>query len=141
MIKAGLINKVSLISLVALLCLPGLVSANSPAKLDYMINCQGCHLHDGSGMVGSVPSFKNYVGKFLSVKGGREFLVQVPGSANSSLSDRELAELLNWILKTMSPEQIGNNFKPYSEKEVQGLRKQLLVEVDTTRADLVKGFN
>lgn len=114
---------------------------NPQAKLNYMINCQGCHRGDGSGLEGSVPTFVDFVGKFLSVEGGREFLVQVPGSANSPLDDRELAELLNWILATMSPAEIKEDFSPYTESEVSSLRADLLVEVDTTRAALVKKFN
>jgi len=108
--------------------------------MNYMINCQGCHLADGSGLPGSVPSMKDFVGKFLSVAGGREFLVRVPGSANSPLSDKELAELLNWILTTMSTEQLGSDFKPYNAAEVGALRANLLVDVDGTRARLVQGF-
>lgn len=114
---------------------------NSQAKLNYMINCQGCHRGDGSGLAGSVPTFVDFVGKFLSVEGGREFLVQVPGSANSPLDDRELAELLNWILVTMSPAEVEEDFAPYTESEVSFLRGDLLVEVDTTRAALVEKFN
>ena len=68
------------------------------AKMHYMLNCQGCHQADGRGLQGSVPDMRNFVGKFLDTPGGREFLVQVPGSANSPLSDAALAELLNWIL-------------------------------------------
>lgn len=114
---------------------------NSQEKLNYMINCQGCHRGDGSGLEGSVPTFVDFVGKFLSVEGGREFLVQVPGSANSPLDDRELAELLNWILATMSPKHVEKDFSPYTESEVSLLRADLLVEVDTTRAKLVEKFN
>ena len=48
------------------------------ARVDYMLNCQGCHLPDGDG-AGDVPRMKNFVGNFLKVPGGRAFLVQVPG--------------------------------------------------------------
>jgi len=128
------------ILLCCFLLLPMFASASSQAKMNYMINCQGCHLADGSGLPGSVPSMKDFVGKFLSVAGGREFLVRVPGSANSPLSDKELAELLNWILTTMSTEQLGSDFKPYNAAEVGALRANLLVDVDGTRARLVQGF-
>lgn len=110
------------------------------AQKQYMINCQGCHLSDGRGLPGSVPSMKNFVGKFLSVKGGREFLVQVPGSANSPLNDGDLANLLNWILRNMSAEQVPENFTPYTQPEVSKLRADLLVNVDQVRANLVAKF-
>jgi len=117
-----------------------LVEDSGKAQRQYMINCQGCHLADGSGLQGSVPSMKDFVGNFLGVKGGREFLVQVPGSANSSLSDKDLANLLNWILATMSTKQLDDKFEPYTELEVSTLRPTLLVEVDRIRAELVAKF-
>tara|TARA_R100001129_G_C5227315_1_gene221463 strand:+ start:323 stop:772 length:450 start_codon:yes stop_codon:yes gene_type:complete len=107
------------------------------AKMHYMLNCQGCHQADGRGLQGSVPDMRNFVGKFLDTPGGREFLVQVPGSANSPLSDAALAELLNWILITMSFTALPGNFRPYSAAEVEALRTQTLVDVDARRAELV----
>ena len=72
-------------------------SAETPQIL-YMLQCQGCHLADGTGAPGAVPSLEG-MGRFLSVPGGREYLVRVPGSAQSPLSDLELAEVLNWMLR------------------------------------------
>ena len=57
------------------------------ARIDYILHCQGCHLPDGSGVQDSVPSMNGYVGNFLKVNGGREYLIRVPGSAYSDLSD------------------------------------------------------
>lgn len=105
---------------------------------NYMLHCQGCHSPDGSGVDGNVPSMLGQAGNFLHVKGGREFLVQVPGSANAALDDHQLAELLNWMLTTFSPEEIPEGFVPYSTSEVRALRKNPLVEVEAARADLVK---
>jgi len=110
------------------------------AQRNYMINCQGCHLPDGSGLAGSVPSMRNFVGNFLGVKGGREFLIQVPGSANSPLDDAALAELLNWILLNMSPGQIPPGFQPYTADEVSAVRYKKLLDVASVRASLVAGF-
>ncbi len=110
------------------------------ARLDYMQNCQGCHLADGQGLIGSVPSMKNHLDKFLSVPGGREFLVQVPGSANSPLNDLKLANLLNWLLVTMSEQPLADSFTAYTQAEVHKLRQSLLVDVTKIRADLVAQF-
>ncbi len=107
------------------------------AQSNYRLNCQGCHLADGSGLPGSVPSMQGFVGSFLSVPGGRDFLVQVPGSANSPLNDAELAELLNWILATMSTEQTAPGFEFYTEAEVRQTRRQVLVDVAHVRSELV----
>lgn len=107
------------------------------AQSNYMLNCQGCHLADGSGLPGSVPSMRGVVGSFLTIPGGRDFLVQVPGSANSPLSDADLAELLNWVLTTMSAEQLTADFQYYTEAEVRQLRQHSLVDVAKVRSSLV----
>ena len=107
------------------------------AQSNYMLNCQGCHLADGSGLPGSVPSMRGIVGSFLTVPGGRDFLVQVPGSANAPLSDADLAELLNWILTTMSAEQLTPDFQYYTGEEVAQLRQHTLIDVASVRAGIV----
>ncbi len=111
------------------------------ARSNYMLNCQGCHLADGSGLPDSVPGMKDFVGKFLTVEGGREFLVQIPGSANSPLNDAALAELLNWILTTMSNEELPEDFKPYTAAEVTAVRYQKMLGVAEVRAALVERFS
>jgi hypothetical protein len=123
--------------------LTGLAAAeidHNRARINYMLNCQGCHLPDGSGVPGSVPTMKNFVGNFLHVPGGRRFLVQVPGSANAPVSDAELAELLNWILITMSPEELPEDYPPYTAEEVGAYRSTPLTDVDDLRPELVAGF-
>ena len=107
------------------------------AQSNYMLNCQGCHLADGSGLPGIVPSMRGIVGSFLTVPGGREFLVQVPGSANAPISDAELAELLNWILTTMSADNLSPDFQYYTGEEVAQLRQHTLMDVASVRAGIV----
>ena len=109
------------------------------AKINYMLNCQGCHGPDGDGTSdGSVPQMKNLVGNFLLAEGGREFLVQVPGSANAALNNDHLAEVLNWMLYTQSKKQLPKSFQPYSAREVGKLRANPIVDVIGTRAALLK---
>ena len=102
-----------------------------------MLHCQGCHRADGSGLPGSVPSMKNFVSNFLLVSGGRDFLIRVPGSANSSLSDKDLAELLNWMLTELSTQALPEHFEWYTEAEVKRVRASVLVDVVAYRAELV----
>jgi len=118
---------------------PNLARNGRSAHVNYMTECQGCHLSDGSGQKGSVPSMKGELHRFLVVEGGREFLVQVPGSANSKLSDADLAALLNWLLPKMGG-ITANGFKPYTAEEVALYRVQRLVDVTGTRAALVAKF-
>ncbi|MDH3212716.1 MAG: cytochrome c [Myxococcales bacterium] len=111
-------------------------SAGSP-QISYMLQCQGCHLADGSGAPGAVPSLDG-MGRFLGVPGGRAYLVRVPGSAQSPLSDGELAELLNWMLRSFTPDSIPAHFVPFSTEEVAGVRRPPLIDVDAARADLLR---
>ena len=109
------------------------------ARMNYMLNCQGCHGPAGRGTHdGSVPAMQGFVGRFLTVEGGREFLVQVPGSANAALDDTQLAEVLNWILQTMSAEVLPERWEPYTAAEVGPLRKEPLTEIEHARAALVR---
>ena len=117
--------------------IPGVANANR-AQVNYMLNCQGCHGAQGTGTVdGVVPEMKNFLGRFLTVDGGREFLVRVPGSANAAMSDEALAEVLNWMLVKISPEQIPATFQPYNDVEVGRWRKQPLDDVESVRARLI----
>ncbi len=81
-----------------------------------------------------------FVGNFLHVPGGRDFLVRVPGSANAALDDAALAELLNWILVTMSPAELPPDWTPYTAGEVRELRAAPLREVEKVRARLVRSI-
>jgi mono/diheme cytochrome c family protein len=105
-------------------------------RVNYMTNCQGCHLPNGQGMPGKVPAMKGFVTNFLTVPGGREFLVRVPGVANSTLSDADLAALMNWLIPEMVPPK-PSSFKPYSAQEIGALRRNRLQDVHTARAALV----
>ena len=41
-------------------------------RVDYMLQCQGCHRADGSGSPGAVPDLRGSLARFLTVPGGRE---------------------------------------------------------------------
>jgi len=114
------------------------VQATDQVQTDYMLNCQGCHLPDGSGFPErNVPDLVNHMGKFLNVEGGREFLVRVPGAATSDLPDDRLAAVLNWMLEQFSPSEIPSDFAPYTADEVGGLRAAPLIHVTEEREKLI----
>lgn len=113
--------------------------ATDRVQFDYMMNCQGCHLPQGQGFPKrDVPAVNGHLGKFLHVEGGRDFLIQVPGSAQSDLNDERLTAVINWMLTTFSSEELPVNFQPYSVAEVSSLRKNPLIDVKGTRADLIE---
>lgn len=110
------------------------------AQFNYQVSCRGCHLPDASGIQGRVPRIKGFVGNFLKVKGGREFLVRVPGAANAAIDDKQLAELLNWMIVRFAGASLPVNFKPYTTAEVAKLRRHPLIDVTGVRARLVKSM-
>ena len=114
------------------------VAQQSQAQFNYMLNCQGCHGPHGEGTAdAAVPAMQNFVGHFLRVEGGRQFLVRVPGTANAALDNEQLAQLLNWMLVTMSSAQLPEIFAPYSSDEVAEYRSHPIVDVARHRAKLI----
>lgn len=93
------------------------------AHLDYMLHCQGCHMADGSGLEGTVPSLRDQVGLFLATLEGRAYLIQVPGASQALIDDAALARLTNWMVRRFDP---GNtkDFEPYDAAEVGRLRSK-----------------
>lgn len=107
------------------------------ARYHYQMFCQGCHTPDGSG-VNAVPPLKGMMGVFLRSQRGREFMVQVPGSATSKLDDTQLAEVLNWCIENFSASSLINgDYLPYTAEEVGRLRRSPLQEIDNTRAEVL----
>ena len=104
---------------------------------DYMLQCQGCHMADGSGLPGSVPNLRGHLGRFVEVQGGRQFLISVPGSAQSPLSNLALAEVLNWMIREFGPAEVAANFIPFTAEEV-GLHRRPLADVDPVRQILME---
>ena len=129
-------RRVAALALVALVAAAP-AAAESPRVL-YMLHCQGCHLSDGAGKPGEVPSLVGTLGRFLAVPGGRAFLVQVPGSAHSPLSDAELASVLNWMVAAFGSPADSSGFVPYDAAEVAQHRATPLVDVAPARAALVR---
>lgn len=116
----------------------GLQAADSySARTNYILRCQGCHLEDGGGTPEKVPALRNEVGRFLQVAGGREYLIQVPGTSQSPLTDQEVAAVLNWILDNFSSAELPTDFKPYTTAEVARLRYEPLANASEVRAELL----
>jgi mono/diheme cytochrome c family protein len=114
--------------------------AQADPRVDYMLNCRGCHGPDGAGAPGAAPSFRGQVAKFLSVPGGREYLVRVPGTAQSELDDARTAALLTWLVHEFSPGEIPADFTPYTAEEVGRQRRVPLSDVWKTRSELLQAI-
>lgn len=115
--------------------------AHAGAPLDYMLECQGCHLPDGRGAEGSVPDLRGRIGLFLRVPGGRAYLVRVPGSSSSSLTDARLAAVLNWMVERFGPAEVAADFAPFDAAEVRAHRRPPLSDVQTVRRELIRAID
>jgi mono/diheme cytochrome c family protein len=131
------------------LLLASLLVASAPAaagsmgepRLDYVLNCAGCHGLAGMGVPDKgVPRLRGSIGKLLHVPDGRAFIVQAPGVANSALRDADLARLLNWLLPEMDATNLPAGSEPYTAEEVAGLRGARRSEYLVRRAALVEAL-
>lgn len=107
------------------------------AKFNYQMFCQGCHTPDGTGGK-SIPKIKDHIGYFLQNQVAREYLVRVPGSANSSLNDEQLAEVLNWMIIELGGKSVPTDMQYFTTSEVGELRQAPLFEVVEYREKLVE---
>jgi hypothetical protein len=106
--------------------------------VNYQLRCMGCHLSDGSGQPGRVPSIRRSLVLFSESREGRDYVIRVPGVAQSPLSSADTAALLNWMAKNLSDVAPPPGFNDYSEAEIQGLRSHPLVRVSAIRARLLR---
>jgi len=119
----------------------GLSATNAPdpetlsPQMNYILQCQGCHLADGSGMRGKVPDLRGKLGLIAQLPEGRAYIGRVPGVANAHLTDAQLARLLNWLVPAMGP--APKRFAPYSAAEVGTLRRNRLQEIRAVREHIL----
>src|SRR5262249_16984855 len=78
----------------AMLCM-GVAAIRAPAwalepPINYALHCMGCPTPDGSEVGDRVPAIRETLLPFSRMPEGRKFLVQVPGSSQSTLSNAEL---------------------------------------------------
>ncbi|HZR83710.1 MAG TPA: cytochrome c [Candidatus Binatia bacterium] len=108
------------------------VRAWSPA-INYAVNCQGCHLADGRATPGLVPALAGVVASFAHVSAGRSYLMRLPNVASTSLSDRETADLLNWVVGRFGPPADAATVSRFTAEEVASARREPLVDVAGAR--------
>jgi hypothetical protein len=111
-------------------------SASNVAQ-NYLLFCGGCHGDAGTGVPHKVPALAGKVGRFLRVEGGREFLLRVPGVANSQLSPGAVAAVMNLCLEKFTSPLERSGVAPYTAGEVQQARRQPMISVERTRQVLL----
>jgi mono/diheme cytochrome c family protein len=115
--------------------LTGAASA-SPGQ-DYMLYCMGCHGAEAQGVPGKVPPLAGALARFMRTSEGRNYVLRVPGAANSVLSDARLAAVLNWLTERYAaPEEPRP--APFTEEEVTRTRHVPLADVQAARREVVR---
>lgn len=114
----------------------GVAQAYEP-RVNFQLQCMGCHHADGAGEPGRVPSLRGTLVPFSALPEGRDFVLRVPGVAQSPLADAELAALLNWMARSLSDVPPGEGFVDYTEAEVAAKRHEPLAALAQARADLL----
>lgn len=123
--------------LIVALFAQGAATAEQPARVNYMLHCMGCHLADGSGGPPDVPDVRGEMGCLLSVEGGRQYLVQVPGASQAPISHAELAAVVNYMLETFNAETLPADYVPLTKDEVAKWRADWLPDVAAERKELM----
>lgn len=116
----------------------GTVAAASPGE-DYMLYCMGCHGAEARGVPGKVPALAGSLGLFMRIPEGRNYLLRVPGAANSVLTDAQLAAVLNWLAERY-PAAGGAQPAPFTPGEVQRARHTPLADVQVTRREVIRAL-
>lgn len=79
---------------------PLAAGAGPSPRVNYVLRCAGCHGMEGLGTeTGGVPGFPGSVATLVNDDEGRTYVVHVPGVVGSSLSDAEIAAVMNYVIE------------------------------------------
>jgi hypothetical protein len=113
-------------------------AAHAGPAQDYMLFCMGCHGAQAQGVPGRVPPLAHSLGRFMRMPAGRNYILRVPGAANSVLSDAQLAAVLNWLAQQYNSEELTAEIPLFTAAEVTAQRHTPLVSVLAVRREVVR---
>lgn len=115
-------------------------SLASPQQ-DYILYCMGCHGDQGQGVPGKVPPLAGSLTLFMRSAAGRDYLLRVPGAANSALTDAQLTAVLNWLAVSFPPAgATAPAPEPFTVAELAKARRLPLANVQQTRREVVRAL-
>ena len=106
------------------------------ARQNYTLFCAGCHAETGRGIPHKVPRLNGRLALYLGVEGGRDFILRVPGVANSQLDDARLAAVLNHVVERFAPSAV--TVEPFTSAQVHAARQHPLIGVEDVRTRLLR---
>jgi mono/diheme cytochrome c family protein len=112
--------------------------AASPAQ-DYTLYCMGCHGAQAQGVPGRIPPLAGSVSLFMRMPEGRDYVLRVPGAANSALPDAQLAAVLNWLAESYGAPGAPRSV-PFTVDEVTRARRTPLADVQARRREVIRAL-
>lgn len=114
-----------------------LMSGHSQAspQYDYLLHCSGCHLENGGGSPPIVPDLRGTMAYLAGFDEGRSYMLRVPGASQAPVSDKQLSDIMNWMLKRYAPE--SPEVKAFDEAEVSESRATPLLNAGALRERLL----
>ena len=110
----------------------------SPAQ-DYTLYCRGCHGAQAQGVPGRIPPLAGSVSLFMRIPEGRDYVLRVPGAANSALPDAQLAAVLNWLAESYGTPAAPPPV-PFTVDEVTRVRRTPLANVQARRREVIRAL-
>lgn len=99
----------------------------------YLLHCGGCHIENGSGMPPAIPDLRVTMPKLATHDEGRAYMVQVPGASQAPVTDAQLTEIMNWMLRTFAE----GSHQPYTVSEVTRHRANKVLDILALRRQLI----
>ncbi len=130
---------VPLLSAAAALALALAGAADASPGQDYMLYCMGCHGSEARGVPGKIPPLAGSLARFMRTSEGRDYVLRVPGAANSALSDAQLAAVLNWLAMRYPAAQQPEP-APFTAEEVAHARRTPLANVQERRREVIRNL-
>jgi cytochrome c553 len=106
---------------------------------DYVLYCMGCHGPSAQGVPGRIPPLAGALARFMRTGAGRNYVLRVPGAANSALSDAQLAAVLNWLVERYRAADDPQS-QPFTANEVAAVRHTPLADVQARRREVVQAL-
>ena len=76
----------------------------------------------------------------LSVKEMRSYLVRIPGALQAPMSDEDLTDVVNWVLREFNADTLPENFQNLITAEVTEARKNPLLDPLKYRTEFWKAY-
>lgn len=122
--------------------------ARAQAPLAFQHRCAVCHQATGDGVPGIYPPLNDTIGAYVRLPQGRTFLIHLllfgmDGKIKSQgaiyeglmppaadLSDSDLAEAINYVLRTLNAATLPHDFQPFTATEFKTARASGLTTTD-----------